>query len=104
MPVRNLPVRPDLAHLRIQAKEFLTALRSCDPAAIAEAKGVDESFDPAAPLKLSGAQHLLAKLYGAATWTRLVQCCNLVDAIWNDDVSVVREIVSKNPHLLHEHA
>lgn len=104
MPVRNLPVRPDLAQLRIQAKELLRALRNRDPEAIAEARAADENFDPSVPLKLANAQHLLAKIYGATNWARLVQCCDLIDAIWNDDLAAVREIISKSPHLLHEHA
>jgi hypothetical protein len=33
-----------------------------------------------------------------------VQACKLIDAIWRDDVDAVRELVVKNPHLLHEHA
>ena len=34
----------------------------------------------------------------------MVQCCNLIDAIWRDDLEAVRELVTKHPKLLHENA
>lgn len=104
MPVRNLPVRPNLDQLRNQAKDFLNALRAGDSKALEEVRAAGESIDPAAPLKLADAQHLLARVYGAASWPRIVQCCELIDAIWNDDRETVRSLIQKQPQLLHESA
>jgi hypothetical protein len=50
----ELPTRPSLAHLRKQAKELLSRLRSTDPNAT-----------------LSDAQHMLAGEYGFASWPKL---------------------------------
>lgn len=55
-------------------------------------------------MKLADAQFVLARSYGAPSWTRLVQSCRLVDAIWSDDLEAVRELVVKHPYLLHEDA
>ena len=61
--------------------------------------------DAGAPeIKLADAQLALARSYEAASWPRLVQCCQLIDAIWRDDVEAVRELILKNPNLLHENA
>jgi hypothetical protein len=54
--------------------------------------------------QLSDAQHALALSYGASNWTRVVQCCELVAAIWDDDTESVRRLVSLNPRLLTENA
>ena len=100
---RRLPVRPNLDQLKHQAKDWLRAIRNGDPQAIAEFN----HYVPrpsGADIKLSDVQHALALSYQAPNWARLVQACELVDAIWRDDENVVRELVSKNPNLLHEHA
>ena len=41
-------------------------------------------------MKLEDAQLALARAYEAPSWTRLVQGCDLVDAIWRDDIDAVR--------------
>lgn len=51
---RSLPPHPNLEHLKKQAKERLRALQLHDPA-----------------LKLSDAQHALAREYGFASWPKL---------------------------------
>jgi hypothetical protein len=108
---RRLPVRPDLNQLRHQAKDLLRAIRRGDPAAIAEFNthhpnpiSTVAGGTPTLPVKLADAQFALARSYGAASWPRLVQACNLIDAIWRDDVATVRELVMQNPQLLHEPA
>jgi hypothetical protein len=104
MPVRGLPVRPDLDQLKHQAKDLLRALHAGDPAAIAELREFHpDSIDPASA-KLADAQLVLARSYQASSWTRLVQAVELVDAIWRDDIDVVRDLVTRNPKLLHEDA
>jgi hypothetical protein len=51
---RRLPARPNLEHLRKQARELLEELRRKDSA-----------------LRLSDAQHALAREYGFASWPKL---------------------------------
>jgi len=104
MSDRHLPVRPNLDQLKHQAKDLLRAIRRRDPSALAEFNRYHP--DPIAPTeaKLADAQLALARSYEAPSWLRLVEACNLVDAIWRDDIDVVRELVTRNPKLLHEDA
>jgi hypothetical protein len=104
MPVRRLPVCPDLDQLKHQAKDLLRSLHAGDPSAIAELR--EYHPDPIEPgsAKLADAQLVLARSYEASSWTRLVQAVQLVDAIWRDDVDAVRDLVTANPKLLHEDA
>jgi hypothetical protein len=104
MSVRKLPLRPDLEQLRHQAKDLLRAIHQGDVDAVAELRAHHpKTIDPA-DVKLADAQHVLARSYGASSWPRLVQACELIDAIWRDDVDAVVELVTANPDLLHEHA
>lgn len=103
MPVRRLPVRPDLKQLHRQAKEFLRALHAGDEDAIAEwREHHPQSMAPTAA-KLADAQLVLARGYRAASWTRLVDGVRLAEAIWQDAPEEVRAIVLRNPALIHEH-
>ena len=100
---RLLPVRPDLDQLKHQAKDLLRNIRRGDSNALAEF----DQFHPAkieGKIKLADVQFALARSYGASSWPRLVQSCKLIDAIWNDDLEAVRELVVKHPNLLHENA
>ena len=102
MPARRLPVRPNLGQLKHQAKDLLRAMRAREPDAIADLIAYHpEKIDPSAA-KLADAQLVLARSYEAPSWPRLVQACELIDAIWRDDVDAVRELVTKNPRLIHE--
>src|SRR5947208_8551663 len=104
MPDRRLPVRPDLRQLRTQAKDLLRAIRRGDPEAVAELRlHHPHPVDPAAA-KLADAQLVIARSLEASSWPRLVQACELVDAIWRDDADAVRRLIARNPHLLHENA
>ena len=104
MPDRHVPVRPNLDHFRHEAKAFLRDIRRGDAAALADLrKHHPESIDPATA-KLADAQLALARSYGLPSWSRLVQACRMTDAIWRDDVEGVRELVRRNPRLLHEDA
>ena len=103
MPIRHLPVRPDLKQLQRQAKELLRSIHAGDTNAIAELGEYHlESIDPSAA-KLADAQLLLARSYNASTWMRLVDAVKLADAIWQDDPSTVRALIERNPALIHEH-
>jgi hypothetical protein len=102
MPVRRLPVRPDLEQLQRQAKELLRAIHTGDADAIAELREHHpESIDPAAA-KLADAQLALARSYQGSSWTRLVHAVRLADAIWRDDLDAVRALIAGNPALIHE--
>lgn len=81
---KRLPVRPDLRQLEQEAENLL---RDMDVSA-----------------KLADAQHALARSYEAPSWPRLVQACELIDAIWRDDVDAVKQLILRNPKLLHEDA
>ncbi len=104
MTERRLPVRPDLEQLRHQAKDLLRALRRAEPSAAAELRAHHPAPVDPARAKLADAQLALARGYGLASWPRLVQACRLTDAIWRDDVELVRALVTKDPRLLHEDA
>ena len=102
MPVRRLPVRPDLEQLQRQAKEFLRDIHAGDANAIAELREIHpDSIDPAAA-KLADAQLVLARSYGASSWTRLVHAVQLADAIWRDDLDRVRALITRNAALIQE--
>ena len=103
MPSRRLPVRPDQEQLHRLAKELLRAIHNGDPNAIAELREHHpESIDPSAA-KLADAQLVLARTYGASSWTRLVHAGRLADAIWRDDLEAVRELITQNEALIREH-
>ena len=102
MPVRRLPVRPDLDQLHRQAKEFLHAVHAGDAEAVAEFREHHpEAVDPAAA-KLADAQLALARSYQASSWTRLAHAVRLADAIWRDDLETVRTLLTQNPALIRE--
>jgi hypothetical protein len=104
LPPQSLPVRPDLGQLKRQAKELLRGVQSREPEAVSQlVQFHPETIDPA-DAKLADAQLVLARFYGAASWPRLVQSCQIIDAIWKDDIAQVRELVTRHPALLHEDA
>lgn len=103
MPSRRLPVRPDRAQLHRLAKELLRAIQAGDPSAIAEFREHHpETIDPSGA-KLADAQLVLARAYGASSWTRLAQAVRLAEAIWQDDLPAVRDLIAQNDALVHEH-
>ena len=103
MPVRRLPVRPDLDQLKRQAKELLRAMHDGDASAIAELREHHpDAIDPPSA-KLADAQLVLARSYQASSWTRLVHAVQLADAIWRDDLDTVRALVTGSAALIREH-
>lgn len=101
---RHFPVRPNLDQLKHQAKDLLRAVKQGDPAAIGELrKHHPKTIDPAGA-RLADAQSALARSYGLASWPRLVTACRMTDAIWRGDADTVRQLVLKDPRLLHESA
>ena len=102
MSSRRLPVRPDLDQLHHQAKDLLRAMHAGDPIAIAQLREHHPASIAHADAKLADAQLVLARLYSASSWTRLVQAVELSEAIWRDDLDAVRELVTRNPSLIKE--
>ena len=105
-PLRHVPVRPNLRQLKQQAKDLLNAVRRGEKSALDEFHQSHPSVDTGDPkqIKLHDAQYALARSYGVASWPRLVQACNLIDAIWKDDIEAVRSLVTKTTTLIHENA
>jgi len=104
MPGRTLPVRPDLRQLRHQARDLVRAIRRGDTQAIAELEARHPRHIDPGRVKLADAQLVLALSYGATSWPRLVHACQMIDAIWRDDVEDVMRLVTRHPELLDEHA
>jgi hypothetical protein len=102
MNERRLPVRPDLDQLKNQAKDLLREIRAGDPSAIAEFEANHPEKIGPADAKLADAQLALARAYQAPSWPRLVRACQMVEAIWNDDLEGVRDLITKYPKMLHE--
>ena len=79
MPSRSLPALPHWEHIRKQAKDLLADLRANDPASLSRAHVYSAAFSPArvasAPSAfcLSDAQLIVAREYGFASWPRLKQ-------------------------------
>jgi ankyrin repeat protein len=63
----SLPAAPSLEQLRKQAKDLLRARRAGDPEAVARVA----AHDPSEPLKLTGAQLVIAREHGFPSWPRL---------------------------------
>jgi ankyrin repeat protein len=104
MAVRHLPVRPNLEQLKHQAKDLLRAIQRGEAEALADWRQFHPQPPAPADARLADAQLVLARSYQAASWPRLVQACQLTDAIWRDDLAAVRQLVTRHPALLHEHA
>jgi hypothetical protein len=104
MSARRLPVHPDLDQLKNQAKDLLKAYRDGDREASAHFAELHPDTPSARRAKLADAQLVLARIYGASSWTRIVRCCQLIDAIWDDDADTVRGLVTANRNLLTEDA
>lgn len=67
---RELPAKPNLEHLKEQAKELLRRVQQADAAALALFRS-HVSFSAPTSLKLADAQHAIARDYGFSTWTKL---------------------------------
>src|SRR5215213_8920922 len=100
MTHRRLPVRPDLEQVRRQAKELLRAIRTRNEAALAELRAYHPTPPAPEEAQLADAQLALARSYEASSWTRPAQAVQLAEAIWRDDLSAVRDLVTRNPTLI----
>jgi hypothetical protein len=101
---RHFPVRPNLEQLKHQAKDLLRAIKQDEPSALAELKKHHSKTILPENAKLADAQLVLARSYGLPSWPRMATACRMTDAIWRGDVDTVRELVLKEPRLLHDGA
>lgn len=105
-PSRSLPAQPSLEQLRKQAKQLLKAYRAGDVAAIAEVERFENQSDPAKST-LADAQRVLARAYGFASWTKLKQHVDGVNAtafcaaVNAGDGPTVRRLAKARPELVH---
>jgi hypothetical protein len=89
----KLPIRPNLDHLRHQAKDLLRAARSGDAAAKARIG------DPAT---LALAQLAVARDYGFASWARLKTEVERREILESGDVVRLRALIAEQPELATE--
>ncbi len=82
MPTTPLPERPNLDHLRTQARTLQRAVRAADPGAIARVAAQHPDGAPAESSRerfpRSAAQLVVAHEYGFASWARLKHHVDLV--------------------------
>ncbi len=78
---RQWPYRPDLGQFKRQAKELLKAYRAGDASAVAEVERHEQAPDPAA-FALHGAQRVLARSYGFASWQKLKSYVQTIQPYW----------------------
>ena len=83
---------------------MLRGIREGEAAALADLREFHPKPPDPATTKLADAQLVLARSYQAPSWTRLMLACSLIDAIWEDDVDTVRELVTGHPYLRDESA
>jgi hypothetical protein len=100
MSPRELPARPNLEHLKNQARTLLTQALASDVAALARFAELGVTETP----KLADALHLIAREYGFETWPRLkahVEAASedpvtaLVAAINAKDAALVRTALAR---------
>src|SRR5215472_17115261 len=69
MMSRQLPAKPNLEHLKKQAKELLHDYQQGEPAAIERFRSLASPSALKSP-KLADAQHVLARDYGFVSWPK----------------------------------
>jgi ankyrin repeat protein len=106
---RDLPARPNLEHLKKQAKILLRAIKTGDAEAIERFRvGAERPVD--AEPALADALHVIAKEYGFATWMQLKERVEsiaaeqdpraaLVTAVRANDTTRAREILARHKEL-----
>src|SRR5580704_4390478 len=106
---RKLPVKPNLEHLKKQAKDLLREVEQGDASATERFRSVI-SFSTPASLKLADAQHVIAREYGFVTWPRLKEHVEslarvltpaemLSAAVRASDADKVTETLKRNPEM-----
>lgn len=107
MSLRELPARPNLEHLKKQARLLLRGSLRAEPAAMDRFREVHVSLATGTP-KLADAQHVIAREYGFDTWANLkVQIGALSDdpmealtaAIKANEAALLRQVLVRFPAL-----
>lgn len=105
MSLRELPERPNLDHLRNQARTLLRERLAAD--AVATKRFTALGIESAEP-KLADALHVIAREYGFHTWPALKLHIELnstdaiealIAAIKANDAQLVRQVLTRNPSL-----
>jgi hypothetical protein len=115
---RQLPARPNLDQLKRQARDLLNAHRVGDEEAVRRIREshprlsqASEADVRSARFTLSGAQLVIAREYGFASWPKLKEYVEnvgpqssdaveeLKQALRSDNASVVRQILDRHPEL-----
>jgi ankyrin repeat protein len=85
MPLRSLPHRPSLEHLRSESRELQRGLREGDPSALGLAREFHpRSLERAEHFGLSDAQLTVARSYGYPSWPRLKAYVEAITAYTRD--------------------
>jgi hypothetical protein len=92
MSLRELPARPNLEHLKKQARLLLRGSLQAEPAAIDRFREAQVQFSAAAP-KLADAQHVIAREYGFDHWAQLKAH---VGALSDDPVEALTAAIKAN--------
>lgn len=111
----QLPERPNLDHLREQAKDLLSSYRAGNPAATARVESNLPGFQNLeGELRLHDAQSVVAREYGFVSWTKLVEhveqrlanlnllqdaATTLTKAAFTDKVGLFVDAVNSQPGL-----
>lgn len=105
MSTRELPARPNLEHLKNQARTLLRQSHAADPSATARLAAFGVT---AAQAKLADALHVIAREYGFDTWPALklhIEAASgdsieaLTAAIRSNDAALVRQVLARHSDL-----
>ncbi len=102
MAKRRLPSRPDVDHLRREAKALFASYRDGQPAAIQDFQSYHPACPEPATAKLSDAQLVLSRSYRFPSWPRLKTAAELCRAIDDNDVDTLEQVVRDHPSVLKE--
>jgi hypothetical protein len=104
---RELPAKPNLEHLKKQAKQLLHDLQQSKPDAVERFRTSGLSSTPA-NVKLADAQHVVARDYGFASWPKLKEHVDsltltpaeqLLAAVCASDARRVERVLGEHPEL-----
>src|SRR5262245_21222925 len=109
MMSRELPEKPNLEHLKKQAKELLRGFHDRDAVAVERFRSL-ASFSEGANLKLADAQHVIAREYGFSSWPKLKERVEAVAsalepaemlsaAVCASDADKTARVLESNPEL-----
>jgi len=107
MPIRELPARPNLEHLKKQARQLLRGVLQADVSAADRFHEAQVTLSPSAA-RLAQAQLVIAREYGFDNWTNLkaqvgALCDDPVEAltaaIKANDAALVRQVLARYPVL-----